>query len=39
MGCYGLDSSGSELGPVEGSCEHANEPLRVPQNVGKSLSR
>jgi hypothetical protein len=25
-GC-GLDSSGSEWGPVTGSCEHDNEPL------------
>jgi hypothetical protein len=24
---YGLDLSGSEQGPVEGSCEHGNEPL------------
>jgi hypothetical protein len=23
---YGLDRSGSELGPVEGSYEHGNEP-------------
>jgi hypothetical protein len=23
---YGLDWSGSEYGPVEGSCEHGNEP-------------
>jgi hypothetical protein len=26
MGWYGLDSSGLEQGPVEGSCEHGNEP-------------
>jgi hypothetical protein len=25
MGWYGLDSSG--YGPIEGSCEHGNEPL------------
>jgi hypothetical protein len=25
MGWYGLDWSGSGLGPVEGSCEHGNE--------------
>jgi hypothetical protein len=25
-GRYGLDSSGSEYGPVSGSCEHGNEP-------------
>jgi hypothetical protein len=23
---YGLDRSGSGYGPVEGSCEHSNEP-------------
>jgi hypothetical protein len=27
MGYYGLDWSGSEQGPVEGSCESGNEPL------------
>jgi hypothetical protein len=27
MGWYGVDSSGSELEPVEGSCEDGNEPL------------
>jgi hypothetical protein len=27
MGWYGLDQSGSGLGPVEGSCEYGNEPL------------
>jgi hypothetical protein len=27
MGWYGLDWHGSELGLVEGSCEHGNEPL------------
>jgi hypothetical protein len=27
MGWYGLDGSGSGQGPVEGSCEHGNEPL------------
>jgi hypothetical protein len=26
MGWCGLDRSGSGLGPVEGSCEHGNEP-------------
>jgi hypothetical protein len=26
MGWYGLDRSGSEEGPVEGSFEHGNEP-------------
>jgi hypothetical protein len=26
IGWYGLDSSGSGQGPVEGSCEHCNEP-------------
>jgi hypothetical protein len=26
MGRYGLDSSDSGQGPVEGSCEHGNEP-------------
>jgi hypothetical protein len=26
MGRYGLDWSGSGLGPVEGTCEHSNEP-------------
>jgi hypothetical protein len=26
MGWYGLDRSGSGWGPVEGSCEHGNEP-------------
>jgi hypothetical protein len=26
MGWYGLDRSGSGLGPVEGSCEHGDEP-------------
>jgi hypothetical protein len=25
MRCYGLDSSGSGQGPVDGSCEHGNE--------------
>jgi hypothetical protein len=25
MGWYGLDSSGSRWGPVEGSCEYGNE--------------
>jgi hypothetical protein len=25
MGWYGLDRSGSESEPVEGSCEHGNE--------------
>jgi hypothetical protein len=25
-GCYGLDRSGSEYGPVAGCCEHDNEP-------------
>jgi hypothetical protein len=25
MGWYGLDWSGSELGPVKGCCEHGNE--------------
>jgi hypothetical protein len=24
MGWYGLDSSGSGYGPVDGSCEHGN---------------
>jgi hypothetical protein len=27
MGWYGLDGTGAGLGPVEGSCEHDNEPL------------
>jgi hypothetical protein len=27
MGWYGMDRSGSGKGPVEGSCEHGNEPL------------
>jgi hypothetical protein len=27
MGWYGLDLSGSGQVPVEGSCEHSNEPL------------
>jgi hypothetical protein len=26
VGCCGLDRSGSGYGPVEGSCEHGNEP-------------
>jgi hypothetical protein len=26
MGWYGLDSSGSGYGPLEGSCEHGNKP-------------
>jgi hypothetical protein len=26
MGWYGLDRSGSGYGPVEGSCEHGDEP-------------
>jgi hypothetical protein len=26
MGWYGLDSSTSGYGPVEGSCKHGNEP-------------
>jgi hypothetical protein len=26
VGGSGLDSSGSEWGPVAGSCEHGNEP-------------
>jgi hypothetical protein len=26
MGSYGLDSYNSGYGPVEGSCEHCNEP-------------
>jgi hypothetical protein len=26
IGCDGLDSSGTGKGPVEGSCEHDNEP-------------
>jgi hypothetical protein len=26
MGWYGLDSSGSGYGPVEGSYDHGNEP-------------
>jgi hypothetical protein len=26
MGWYGLDPSGSGYGPVEGSCEHGDEP-------------
>jgi hypothetical protein len=26
VGRCGLDSSGSEQGPVAGSCEHGNEP-------------
>jgi hypothetical protein len=26
MGWYGLDQYGSGCGPVEGSCEHGNEP-------------
>jgi hypothetical protein len=26
MGRYKLDGSGSGQGPVEGSCEHGNEP-------------
>jgi hypothetical protein len=26
MGYYGLDLCGSKLGPVEGYCEHGNEP-------------
>jgi hypothetical protein len=26
MGWYGLDRSGSGMGPVKGSCEHGNEP-------------
>jgi hypothetical protein len=26
MGWYGLNWSGSVWGPVEGSCEHINEP-------------
>jgi hypothetical protein len=28
MGRCGLDTSGSGYGPVAGSCEHGNEPLR-----------
>jgi hypothetical protein len=27
MGWYGLNSSGSGYGQVEGSCEHGNKPL------------
>jgi len=27
VGRHGLYSSGSECGPVVGSCEHGNEPL------------
>jgi hypothetical protein len=27
MELYGLDRSGSGWGPVEGSCEHGNEPM------------
>jgi hypothetical protein len=27
MGWYGLDRAGLGYGPVEGSCEHGNEPL------------
>jgi len=27
VGSCGLDTSGSGQGPVEGSCEHCNEPL------------
>jgi hypothetical protein len=26
MGWYGLNQSGSGYGPMEGSCEHGNEP-------------
>jgi hypothetical protein len=26
MGWYGLNRSGSGQGPIEGSCEHGNEP-------------
>jgi hypothetical protein len=26
MGWYGLDQTGSGYGPVEGSCEHGDEP-------------
>jgi hypothetical protein len=26
MGWYGLDRTGSGYGPVEGSCEHRDEP-------------
>jgi hypothetical protein len=26
VGCYGVHSSGSGLGPITGTCEHGNEP-------------
>jgi hypothetical protein len=29
MGWYGLDSSGSGYGPVEGPCEHGKEPSGI----------
>jgi hypothetical protein len=37
MGWRGLDRSGSEYGPVEGSCEGCNEPSGS-INAGKFLS-
>jgi hypothetical protein len=36
MGWYVLDSSGSGWGPVEGSCEHGNEPSGSIKILGKS---
>jgi len=36
VGRHGLDSSGSEVGPVAGSCEHSY--LLVPQKVGNVLT-
>jgi hypothetical protein len=36
MGRCGLDSSGLEYGPVEGSCEHGNESAEL---VSQSVSQ
>jgi hypothetical protein len=36
MGWYGPDRSGSEYGPVEGSCEHDDEPSGLLKILGIS---
>jgi hypothetical protein len=34
----GVDSFGSECGPLAGSCEHGNEPSSFATGVGKFLN-
>jgi hypothetical protein len=39
VGGYGLNSSGSGVGPVAGCCEDGNEPSGFIRNVGNCFAR